>query len=431
MKNIRKILLVLCFVLCLGIFASCKEENPEPTPTPTPTPTESIDYVAQTKLSVDVTAAHSFFGQDGIAIATLVRCVDGDTAVFIANDQEFTARFLGVDTPESTGQVEEWGKTASKFTASKLLTANAIVVQTDGGPAQVDSTGNRYLTYVWYQPEAGAAFRLLNLELVQEGLSYGKYSTIVLYSSQFEAANSQAVIEGHKVFSKGKEKDPNYYYGKAQETTIKYIIENQKELIEGGVAVKFDCTVTKVEGLYVYVQDYDAEDNKVYSLMLYKGYNLNTAKLEPGNRVSIYGNVQEYNNQVQISNMQDIGVQTLKNIQLLEKNYEIITTTITGEQLLNASDDTERLLVKLEKVKVTKVYTTTSGSSAGAMTITGVTPDGKTVTLRTVILRLENYDIVTEDYFLDKTITVVGLIETYNNTKQIKIVSINDVTFIE
>lgn len=424
MKNIRKVLFILCFIFSIGLFTSCtEEENPTPKD-------EFVDYVAETKLGIEVTSSHSFFGNDGVALAELLRCVDGDTAVFEANGQEFTARFLGVDTPESTGQVEEWGKTASKFTAGKLQNAESIVVQSDGGPAQIDTTGNRYLTYVWYRESSTADYRLLNLELVQEGLSYGKYSSIQLYSSQFEKANAQAVIQGIKVFSKGKEKDPNYYYGAAQETTIKYIIENQKQLIEDAIAVKFDCTITKEDGLYVYAQDFDAETETVYSILLYKGYNLNTKKLVPGNRVSIYGNVQEYDGMVQISNMQDIGVQSLKNITLLEENYEIITTTLTAEELINASNDTERMLVKLENISVQSVYTTQSGSSAGAMTITG-TVDGKTVTVRTSILRTDNYGIITEDYFKDKTITVVGLIETFNGKKQIRVVSINDVTFLE
>ena len=88
-----------------------------------PAPDETVDYVAQTKLTQAVTETSSFFGDDGIAYATVERCVDGDTAVFLTGGVSFTARFLGVDTPESTGDVEEWGKTASLFTAAKLNNA--------------------------------------------------------------------------------------------------------------------------------------------------------------------------------------------------------------------------------------------------------------------------------------------------------------------
>ncbi|MDE5855483.1 MAG: thermonuclease family protein [Anaeroplasmataceae bacterium] len=431
MKKIRNVFLIFCFTLLLGFFASCKKEDVEK-PTPpiggNDTPIEIVDYVEQTKLNINVTSAHKFFGSDGIALAKLVRCVDGDTALFIADGQEFTARFLGVDTPESTGQVEEWGKTASLFTADKLTKAVSIIVQSNGGPAQKDTTGTRYLTYVWYQPAANAEYRLLNLELVQEGLSYGKSSTASLYESQLIAAQNQAMQQKLRIF--GNDKDENFYYGNAKPVTIKYIYENQVEMIKEVTKVSFDCTITREDGMYVYAQDFDAETNKVYSILLYKGYNLNTRKLAVGNRVKIIGNVQEYGGFVQVSGMQDIAVVSEDNIKIIQRNYEIITTTITPDELNAADDSMERLLVKLENVKVTEMYTTKQGDSAGAITITGTVGD-KTVKIRTAVLRTENYEIIDESYFEGKTITVIGLLETYNNEKQVKLVSINDVTIVE
>lgn len=425
MKKIRTLLLILCLALFVGVLISCEEQKP-----PTPTEIEVVDYVEQTKLNINVTASHDFFGNDGVALATVVRCVDGDTAVFIANKKEFTARFLGVDTPESTGQVEEWGKTASLFTADKLNNAVSIVVQTNGGPAQLDTTGNRYLTYVWYQPKADADYRLLNLELVQEGLSSGKSATATLYSSQLIAAQAQANALGKRMW--GKEKDENFYYGSAKPVTIRYIFENQAEMLEKSMKVAFDCTIVREDGMYVYAQDYDAETDKVYSILLYKGYNLKTKKLVVGNRVKITGNVQQYNGMIQVSSLQDIAVASEDNIKFLEKDYHIYTTTITADELNNADSSMERLFVKLENIKVTSMYTTTdpNSSSAGAITITG-TVDGKTVKIRTAVLMTEDYKLIKEDYFQDKTITVLGLIETYEGKKQIKVVSIDDVTFVE
>lgn len=425
MKKIRNLLLILCFTLFLGLAVSCENGRKIPSKSTTP---EFIDYVEQTKLNINVTSAHKFFGNDGVALATLVRCVDGDTALFIADGQEFTARFLGVDTPESTGQVEEWGKTASLFTADKLNKAVSIVVQSNGGPAQKDTTGTRYLTWVWYQPTSNAEYRLLNLELVQEGLSAGKSSTATLYASQLIAAQNQAMQFEIRMY--GKEKDENFYYGQAKPVTIKYIYDNQVDMIKEVTKVAFECTITREDSMYVYAQDYDAETNKVYSILLYKGYNLNTKKLVVGNRVKITGNVQEYNGFVQVAGMQDIAVVSEDNIKVIQRNYEIITTTLTPDELKNADSSMERLLVKLENVKVTDLYTTKQGDSTGAITITG-TVDGKTVTIRTSVLRTENYDLITESYFEGKTITVIGLLETYNNEKQVKVISINDVIIVK
>ena len=427
MKKLRNILLILCFILGVGVFASC-DSGSQDTPVDDDQP-QIIDYVETTKLNATVTESSSFFEAAGVGYAKVTRCVDGDTALFLTSGKEFTARFLGVDTPESTGQVEEWGKTASLFTAEKLNNAVSIVVQTDGGAAKLDTTGNRYLTYVWYKPSENADYRLLNLELVQEGLSYAKTANVTLYESEFVLAHNQAKNQGVRMH--GNEKDENFYYGDAKSVTIKYILENQTEMIKGNVKVSFDCTITLVDGMYVYAQDYDAETDTVYSILLYTGYNLKTKKLVKGNRLTITGTVQEYNGYVQIAGMQDIAVASEDNIKFIQKDYEIKVTDITPEKLNSATADMERLLVRLENVKVESTYTTTEGTSTGAITIRG-TVDGKSVSIRTAVLyHTGTYDLVKADYFEGKTISVVGMIETFNGNKQIKVVSIEDVTIVE
>lgn len=430
MKIIKKIFLSFSLIItACALFVSCNEQTePGKDPGTNETP-EVIDYVANTKLGVSVTESSNFFGEDGVGLATLVRCVDGDTALFITNGKEFTARFLGVDTPESTGQIEEWGKTASKFTADKLNNAVSIIVQSNGGPAELDTTGDRYLTYVWYKPSKDSDYRLLNLELVQEGLSYGKSATASKYAEQLVAAQSQAMNQKKHIF--GNEQDPNYYYGDALEVSIKYVIENQEELIAGNMKVKFDCVITRVDGLYVYAQDYDAETNQVYSILLYKGYSLTTKKLEVGNKVSVCGNVTLYDNQVQVTNMKDIKyVTSLDNIQLLDTNQEVLCSDVTVEELKSNNPALARRLVKLENLVVKSLWTTQQGDSMGAITITG-TVNGETVTVRTSVLYNENYDLITEDYFKGHTITVIGIIETYQGSYQVRVVSINDVTIVE
>jgi endonuclease YncB( thermonuclease family) len=250
MKKLKAILIsMICLIFVITIAGCDKKDNNQSGDGGQVI--EDVDYVAQTKLDQEVTESSSFFGADGIAYATVVRCVDGDTADFLTGGVEFRARFLGVDTPESTGDVEVWGKTASLFTASKLNNANKVVIQTNGGAAQKDTTGTRYLTYVWYQPTAGADFRLINLELVQEGLSYGKSSTASRYGDVLNLAQVQAMRNKLRIF--GNDIDENYYYGDAIKTTIKGIYENFAEYSEKHAKVKFDCVVTRTNGLDVYV----------------------------------------------------------------------------------------------------------------------------------------------------------------------------------
>ena len=75
--------------------------------------TEIVDYAA----SVELDKASATVKQE----VTVKTFVDGDTVHFhvptsVMQNGVLKARFLSVNTPESTGKIEEWGKKASKFT---------------------------------------------------------------------------------------------------------------------------------------------------------------------------------------------------------------------------------------------------------------------------------------------------------------------------
>lgn len=104
------------------------------------------------------------------------KCVDGDTAKFILNKKEITARFLAVDTPETkhpTKGVEPFGKEASNYTCDKLTNAKKIVLEYDGGSDKKDKY-DRHLVWVYYDDN------FLQEELISNGLAkvaylYGDY----------------------------------------------------------------------------------------------------------------------------------------------------------------------------------------------------------------------------------------------------------------
>ena len=62
---------------------------------------------------------------------TLSKCVDGDTAWFILDGEEIKTRFLAIDTPESTNEIEPFGKEASNYTCDLLTNANKIEIEYD------------------------------------------------------------------------------------------------------------------------------------------------------------------------------------------------------------------------------------------------------------------------------------------------------------
>lgn len=108
--------------------------------------------------------------------------VDGDTTQFTSYNGLYTVkvRYLSVDTPESTSEIEKWGKAASNFNKKTLKAAKHVLIQSaacakTGQKIKADLDGyGRSLAYVWYSNEINPTkddFRNLNLELVYEGYS--------------------------------------------------------------------------------------------------------------------------------------------------------------------------------------------------------------------------------------------------------------------
>ncbi|WP_060788709.1 thermonuclease family protein [Geobacillus zalihae] len=126
--------------------------------------------------------------------AELVECIDGDTAKFRVNGHVYTTRFLFIDTPESTIQVEPYGKEASRFTCSRLHQGN-ILLETDGD-ALFDKY-QRLLAWVW------VGKRLLQEDLAKAGLvedfyDYGDYK----YEARVRKAYEEAKRTGAGMYGK-------------------------------------------------------------------------------------------------------------------------------------------------------------------------------------------------------------------------------------
>ena len=99
------------------------------------------------------------------------KCVDGDTAKFIYNDEEITTRFLAIDTPETvhpTKEVEQYGKEASDYTCKRIKEAHNIILEFDENSDRKDKYG-RYLVWVFLDDS------LLQKELVSNGLANVAY----------------------------------------------------------------------------------------------------------------------------------------------------------------------------------------------------------------------------------------------------------------
>ena len=392
---------------------------------------KTTDFAGNLKLTTSY--ENKEFLKDGIGEVKLFSTVDGDTAWFLSGGVEIKIRFVSVDTPESTGQIEPWGKAASNFTGNILTKAKKIVLQAhDGITATLDSTSTRYLAFVWYSLEDGSELRNLNLELVQEGYSKSKVTEGSLYQDEFNAAATQALDLKLHVFS--NDKDPNYDDSNGLETDIKDVYLNAKNYI--GTRVNFEAVVTRKDGNYTYVEN--EVDGEKYGILVYLGYETILHQcFKVGHRLRIHGFVQEYNGQYQISGCSydpfeymSTSSQYAKFVRLLEKNVEVTPTTVTAYEL-NSGAVALRTFVKLEGLKVTSTYTSNQivdDNFAKEMTLK-CKVGAEEVQIRVSELYVNGYPI-TETYFKNKTIkSVVGIVDIYNGTYQVRLVSLDDVQF--
>lgn len=388
--------------------------------------------------------------------ATVKTFIDGDTTHFYIMGSDgpevLKARYLAINTPESTGKIEEYGKAASRFTREKLESATSIILESESDGWDRDSTGGRFLVWVWYRTSENEPYRNLNLEILQNGLAIASSTANNRYGETCVAALNQA--KSQKIGLYSGLKDPDFYYGDAVELTAKELRTNLEAY--NGVKVAFEGVVTRGNDGSVYMEEYDPDTGLYFGMVVYCGYNLSGAGLSIlsiGNRVRMVGTLQywETGETYQISG---ISYRAMKpddpsNIQKLGEGFSpayapIGADVMNGQTIsLEVEEDGEPVLreyetaallmnttVSLRNLTVKSAYTTTDESidSYGAMTLICESEDGLSVQIRTSPLHDETGALVTSDAFLNRRIDVQGLIGRYGNSYQIQIFSVNDIT---
>ncbi len=450
MKRINKFL-VLLLMLCtvFSCFAACENgDNAENTDDKKEL--DWVDYTSKVKLDMDSPTA-----KVELLPSDIKQFIDGDTTHFfvpesISQSGVLKARYLAVNTPESTGTIEEWGKKASNFTKEKLKSAVAIVIESDNSTWNYDSTGDRLLVWVWYKTKADGEYINLNLELLQEGLAIASNSSNNIYGTACMNAIKQA--QAHKLYVYSDEPDPDFYYGEAQELTIKELRINAEKY--AGTKVAFEGIVARNSGNNgIYVEAYDEETGMYNGIYVYYGFSFNQVSVvRPGNKVRIVGSMQFYEagGTYQIADLKYdmMDIKNPNNVQKLGEGFSAAYTEISpelfndgtvsitviedGEELIKNVPYAEMALastVSMKALVVTDVYTTEDpdSSSNGAMTLTCKAGD-KEVTVRTAILCDENGDLVTADAFIGKTIDVRGIVDNFDGEYQIKVFTLSDIT---
>lgn len=414
-KIVKYLSLVFLIAVCL---VGCGDKKDKKT-----------NYASQLKLEREYEG--KTFLNDGIEVVTLLNKVDGDTAHFtLQSGEAIKIRFLGIDTPESTGNIEPYGLAASKFTSDRLESASSIIIESNDSKANPDSTGTRYLAFVWYRTSESKDYTCLNLEILQEGYSKAKSAGDTKYGDILTKAAAQANELELALWS--GEKDPEFWYEDPISVDLKILRESAKDYFLKKVT--FTAVVTRIDGETIYVQE--EVNGQAYGFQVYKAF-LQTRKLEIGNKVRISGFVSYYEtgDVYQIVGIKDVALSdAIDNLKVIERNCTITPIVETAESLNNKTAGLATL-VKLENVVVKSTYTTKTGNSAGAITITGEI-NGQAVTIRTIVMfdltgeyLVDETNKILASNFTNKTIDVVGIVDYYEGNYQIKLTQMSDVVF--
>lgn len=446
-KHIKLLSLLVALSLLVCSLAACGEgETPDSTE---PSQAEFVDYVAQTLLDRSAGTL-----QEEVTVRSYI---DGDTTHFnvptsVSDNGILKARYLCVNTPESTGKIEEWGKKASNFTKEKLQSATSIIIESNDSKWNVDSTGGRHLVWVWYRTSDSEAYRCLNLELIQNGLSISCGNVNERYGEVASKAFQQAKAQKLHVFS--GEQDPGFFYGTAYEVDLKGLRTNIA--LYEGAQVAFEGVVTRNSNNSVYVESYDAETDMYYGMSVYYGFEtgelLNNLKV--GNLARVVGTVTYYEtggtwqvsglnyrefkpndpaNTVKISEGHEAGNRLTDPATFVGGTLELEVQEeaggeFTGTKTFSYAELLMSTSISMEGLQVNRTYTTNNGGdSDGAMTLTCSAADGTPITVRTMVLRHEDGTLLTEGELMGKTIDVTGIVDYFGGDYQIKVFTVEDI----
>ena len=415
MKRCKRLTALLACALLLCIPLSALAEEPA-----------LIDYAGSLALDMQSETAKQQ--------VTVSNFVDGDTTHFAVPESldpsgVLKARYIAINTPESTGKIEEWGKKASSFTREKLENAEAILIESDTDQWNSDSTSTRDLVWVWYKPAGEESYRNLNVELLQNGLALANNAGGNRYGETCLAAVAQARANKLHIYS--GEKDPDFFYGDAIELTIRELRLHPEEY--SGKKVAFSGVITQNHNNSVYLEALDEETGMYFGFPAYYGFNLSAGGMEVlhvGNEARIVGTVQYYEAgqawQVSGLNYRMMRPNDPGNIQKLSEGHDPAWTKITPEQFwepvaLETDDGTDTrdfaalaqgtsvsMTVKAELVESpyksllclecsdcgpssVKVYVPASLTGPDGQPLTQEALDGKTLLIRGFVDNMEGY----------------------------------------
>lgn len=184
--------------------APATEIEPEVQEDPAPPPEPALDAPAVTEPPAEEPAPAEAPAETQFETATVTRVVDGDTIeVRLAGGAVERVRLIGVDTPESTRQVEPYGQEAANFTRSKLSDKTVYLEKDVTDRDRFD----RLLRYVWLADPGEISEQEIRTSMFNAVLLLGGYAQVATFPPnvkyvdyftkfQTEARNANAGLWG-------------------------------------------------------------------------------------------------------------------------------------------------------------------------------------------------------------------------------------------
>ncbi len=439
---ITRVLSALLLATMLFSLVACLGEKKENEETPT-----HVDYAGELKLDM---SSNTLKQEVDVHIY-----IDGDTTHFnvptsLLAEGVIKARYLAINTPESTGRIEPWGKKAADFTKERLKNATSIILESDDDKLNADSTGNRYMFWVWYKTDEMSDYRNLNVEILQNGLAIASNSAQNRYGETCMKAIEQAKAEKLCVYA--TEKDPDFHYGAAEEMTLKQLRTNITSY--GQKKVAFEGVISAIYDGSFYVEEFDTETQMCYGVSVYyqtaglPGKAL--ANIELGNRVRVVGAV-TYFEAGDIWQVSGLSYSLMKpddpsNFKLISKGHTPAFTLTTPTDFMTKKVDVTVTSVSesgeevetIKKFDYAALALDTSIEMHGLYVNDSRTNDKGEVTLYCeadgiklqIFLGLLYDDLgqpVHASEFMDETVNVKGIVDKHYDDYQIRVLTYGDI----
>lgn len=292
---------------------------------------------------------------------------------------------------------------------------------------QADSNGkrqdgnSRYLAWVWYRTSIDAEFRLLNLEIVENGYSASKASGTD-YSDIFLSADAPLRQAKVHIWGEVDEAYDDSDYG--QSLTIKELRENYTTLnvaeqtANKGKVIRITGIVTREIGLGSgYIQQYDKETNTYYSIYVYGGFEESILKV--GREVYVQGRIGYYNGSLQVTALDR------SNSGIISLNNDIHIENITSNDFLTSNLKLQGQLINIKNLTVVRGYNSkdVNGKPTNAFSLYVEDGSGKEIEIRIdkdVNLKIDGENngerITSWEYFKGRTIAeLTAIVGWYSN----------------